>query len=207
MGLIVKFPKERRLLDEIPFPSMSPSQDLHQSFFFFAFPDLRHHRVPPTALHGLHPQVAIDQDPGAHPLPQGDHRDDLPKALDGTGQRRNPLRPMNPGMGIAKLKMSDLDLFHFSKMTRIHDPLSAPRSIRASTRKSIYDPTFTPTKMTTLPPLQPCATRNQKNRGATKKFYKPQGQPRGRGIIHLFFILFIFFTYPVSRKAGFSPCR
>jgi hypothetical protein len=97
-------------------------------------------------------------------------------------------------MGIAKLQMSDLNLFHLSKMPRIHDPPLARRSAPASTGKSIYHPTFPSTKMTTPLRIKPCALRNPRNGGAAKKFYKPQGQPLGRGIIHLFSI---FFTPPV----------
>ena len=124
MVLIMKLPQEGRLLQEIPFTAIGPSQDLHQGLFFFAFPDLRHDGVTQTALQGLHPQVAIDQDKGVAPLPQNNHRQDLPKALNGTGQSKDPLRPLDPGMGIAKMKLCNLDLFDFSKMSRIHDPLT-----------------------------------------------------------------------------------
>jgi len=56
----VKFPQKSRLLEEIPSTVMSPSQDLHQGLFLFAFPDLGHRRVPPTVPQSLHPQVTID---------------------------------------------------------------------------------------------------------------------------------------------------
>jgi len=185
----VKFPQNSRLLDEIPSTVMSPTQNLHQGLFLFAFPDLGHHRVSPTAPHGLHSQVAIDQNQGVHPLPQNNHRHNLPEALDGTGQRRNPLRPLNPGMGIAKLKMINLDLFHFSKMSRIHDSLLVPRPAPASTGKSIYHPTPAPTKMTPPTLVKPCPGMNHKNVGSHKEFYTPPENPFGRGIIHLFSIL------------------
>jgi len=190
MVLLVKLPEEGGLFEEVPFTGMSPSQDFHQGLFFFAFPDLRRHRVTQTALHRLHPQVAIDQDKGVHPLPQGDHRDDLPETLDGTGQGRNPLRPVDPRMSIAKMEMSDLDLFHFSEMSRIHDHLLARRSTPASTGKSIHHHAPAPTKMTPPTPVKPCPGLNDKNAGTDKKPYNPRGQPFGRGIIHLFFILF-----------------
>ena len=90
---MVKLPDKCSLFDEIPFTAIPPCQDLRQGLFFFAFPNLRHHRVAQTALHRLHSQVAIDQDEGVHPFPQNDHRDDLPETLYGTGQGRNPLRP------------------------------------------------------------------------------------------------------------------
>lgn len=167
---------------------MSPSQDLHQGLFFFAFPDLGHHRVSPTAPQGLHSQVPIDQNQGAHPFPQNDHRNDLPETFDGTGQRRNPLRPLNPGMGIAKMKMGDLNFSYFSKMSGIHDSLLAPRPAPASTGKSIHHPTPASTKMTPPTLVQPRPGMNHKKMGNHQEFYNPPGNPFGRGIIHLFFI-------------------
>jgi len=58
------------------------------------------------------------------PLPPNNHRQDLPITLDGTGQGQNPLRPLDPGVGVAKLQMSHLDLFDFSTRSWIHDPLT-----------------------------------------------------------------------------------
>ena len=103
---------------------MSPGQDLHQGLFFFAFPDLCHHRVTPTPPQRVDPEVAVDQDKGVDPLPQNNHRKNLPKTLDETGQDQYPLRPVDPAIGIAKIQMSNLDLFHFSEMSRLHEYLS-----------------------------------------------------------------------------------
>ena len=121
--LILKFPQKGRLLQQIPLTAMSPSENLHQSLFFFTFPDLCHDRIPSTALQSLHPLIAIKQDK-AIALPQSNHRQNLPEALDGTGQGQHPLRSLNPCMGITKIQMSHLDLFHFSGISWIHDPLT-----------------------------------------------------------------------------------
>ena len=174
---MVKLTDQCSLFDEIPFTAMPPCQDLRQGLFFFTFPNLRHHRVAQTALHRLHSQVAIDQDEGVHPLPQSDHRDDLAETLDGTGQGRNPLRPVDPGMGIAKLEMNNLDLFHFPQISVIHDHLLARRSTPTSTGKSIHQPAPAPTKMTPPAPVKPCPALNHKNVGTDKEFYNPRRQP------------------------------
>ena len=124
MVLIMEFPQKGRLLQEVPFTAIGPNQDLNQGLLFFLFPNLRQDGVPQTALQGLHPQIAIDQDKGVAPFPQNNHRQDLTKALNGTGQSQNPLRPLDPSMGIAEMKVCHLDLFNFSEMSRIHDPLT-----------------------------------------------------------------------------------
>src|SRR4030066_2241974 len=160
MVVIVKLSNQGRLLDQIPFTTMSPSQDLHQGLFFFAFPDLRHHGVSQAPPHRVHPQVAIDQDKGVHPLPQNDHRQDLPEALDRNGQGTKPLGPLDPRMSIAKINLGDLDLFHFSNMSKIHDDLLARRSMSPSTGKSIHHPTPASTKMTPPAPVKPCPGMN-----------------------------------------------
>jgi len=81
-------------------------------------------RVAPCPSHRSISQGAIDQDKGVGLLPQDDHSNHRPEALDRTGQGKNPLRPLNPLMGIAKREMGHLDLFEFSEMSTLHDHLS-----------------------------------------------------------------------------------
>jgi hypothetical protein len=84
---------------------------------------------------------------------------------------------VDPGMGIAKQEMSNLDLFHFSQIPMIHNPLLPRRSIPASTGKSIHHPTLASTKMTPPAPVKPCPGMNPKNAGTDKEPYNPRGQP------------------------------
>ena len=80
--------------------------------------------VAPCPSHRSISPVAIDQDKGVGPFPQDDPSNDRPEALSGTGQGKNPLRLLNPPMGIAKREMGHLDLFDFSKISTIHDHLT-----------------------------------------------------------------------------------
>lgn len=97
---------------------MRPGEELDEGFFFFAFPDLGDDRIAAECLERLHPEIAIEQD-NVYLLPQNDHGDDLPEALDGGGKCSNAFGPLNPRMGIAKLKLGKLDLFDRSKLSTL----------------------------------------------------------------------------------------
>jgi hypothetical protein len=120
----MKLLKEGRLFQQIPFTAMRPSQDLKQGLLFFTRPDLCQDGIPQTALQGLDPQVAIDQDEGVGSLSHDNHRQDLPKTLDGMGQGKDLVWPLDPGMGVLKPKLCDLDFFDFSNRSGIHDRLT-----------------------------------------------------------------------------------
>jgi len=119
----VEFLQEGSFFDEIPFTAVRPGEELDEGLFFLAFPDLGDDRITAEYLERLHPEIAIEQD-NVHLLPQNDHRDDLSEALDGTGKRSNALGPLNPRMGIAKLKLGKLDLFDLSEPSTVHDHLT-----------------------------------------------------------------------------------
>jgi len=59
MRAVVKLSKQGRLFYHIPSPGMPPGQHLNQCLLLSTLPDLRYHRVPPTACEGLYPEVAI----------------------------------------------------------------------------------------------------------------------------------------------------
>jgi len=116
MIAVMELPDEGRLLDDIPLSTMGPGEDLHEGLFFPALPDLRHHRVSPARLHGLHPQVAVEQNKG----PRNDHGDDLPDAFDGSGEGKALFGPLDSCVGIAEVELCYLDLPDLSKMS-VHD--------------------------------------------------------------------------------------
>ena len=115
----MKFLQEGGFLKEIPFTAMRPGEELDEGFFFLAFPDLGDDGIAAERFEGLHPEIAIEQDT-VRLLFQNDHGDDLSEALDGGGKCSNTPGPLNPRMGIAKLKPGKLDLFDCSKLATLH---------------------------------------------------------------------------------------
>jgi hypothetical protein len=73
-------------------------------------------------------------------------------------------------MSITKMKVGYLDLFDFSKTSRIH-------ALSLSTGKSIYHPSLTSTKMTPPNPVKPCPGINDQEVGIDKKPYSIPTQP------------------------------
>ena len=107
---IVEFRKEGRLFYEIPSAVVGPGEDLDEGLFLRTVPDLRSYRVAAEVLQGLHPEVAVEEDEGrCH-----DHGNNLADAVDGGGQGEALLGPLYPGMGIAEVAPSYLDLPHLS---------------------------------------------------------------------------------------------
>jgi len=109
MIMVMKLLKDGRLLDNIPLSAVGPGEDLHEGLFFFAVPNLRHHRVVATRLQGPHPEVAVEEDKG----PRDDHGDDLAHSLDGGGQGEALPGSLYTRMGIAEMELPYFDLPDF----------------------------------------------------------------------------------------------
>ena len=88
---------------------MGTGEDLHEGLFFRTVPDLRFHRVASAVLHGLYPQVAVEEYKGGG----DDHGDELACAFDGGGQGKALFRPLDSRVGIAEVELSHLDLPDF----------------------------------------------------------------------------------------------
>jgi len=135
--VLMNLPQKGRLLQKVPSAAMGAGENRHQSLFLFAFPNLRHRRIPAAVSQGLHPQITVQQNK-AYPLPNHNHRDDLPYLLDGTGQCQALFGPLNPRVPIAKTKLGNLDLFYLPKMSALHSFLTFDGGIELPTAPHIH---------------------------------------------------------------------
>ena len=108
--VVMEFPHEGGLLDNIPLSAMGPGEDRHEGLFLRAVPDLRHHHVPPAVPHSLHPEVAVEE----HVSLCDDHGHELACMFDGGGEGQTLFGPLYSCMGIAEVELPYLDLPDFS---------------------------------------------------------------------------------------------
>ncbi len=107
--VVMEFPHEGSLFDDIPLSAVPPGEDLDKRLFFRAVPYLRHHRIAAAVLQGLYPEVAVEQ----HKSPRYDHGDDLAHPFDGSGQGKTLLGPLDSRVGVPEVELSYLDLPDF----------------------------------------------------------------------------------------------
>jgi hypothetical protein len=124
-----KLPYERPLLDGLPRPLLRPAQHPCQGLIFRKRPDIRHHRVLPTAPYGLHSQVPVNENELPGFIHHRGHRRALSMALDGVGQPIKIPWPADPALSVAKNQSMEFHLFHGTDSTHIDHPESIEYSL------------------------------------------------------------------------------